>query len=135
MTTSNEPLYSNMAIPPGEGLLEEIEFRGIPLQRLAASLGLPVEAMHELTNGDRAITPDIAAGLEATLGISAQLWLNLEARYRTTVARNWEKTGGKKEHWTDWCYGRVLRKIQIEDASERAAVLLNGHPFHYGEAL
>ena len=122
MTTSNGPLYSNMAIPPGEGLLEEIEFRGIPLQSLAASLGLPVEAMHELTKGDRAITPDIAASLEATLGIPAQLWLNLEARYRTTVARNWEKTGGKKEEWTDWCFGRLLRKYQHEDAADLAAV-------------
>ena len=122
MTTSNEPLYSDLAIPPGEGLLEEIEFRGISPQELAASLGLRVEDVNELIVGDRAITPDIAARLEITLGISAQLWLNLEARYRTTLARNWEKTGGRKEDWTDWCFGRLLRKYQHEDAADCAAV-------------
>ncbi len=122
MTTSNEPLYSNLAIPPGEGLLEEIEFRGISPQELAATLGLSVDAMNEVITGDRAITPDIAASLESTLDIPAQLWLNLEARYRATIARNWEKTGGKKEEWTDWCFGRLLRKYQQEDAADRAAV-------------
>lgn len=122
MTTSNEPLYSNLAIPPGEGLLEEIEFRGISPQELAATLGLSVDALNEVITGDRAITPDIAASLEITLGISAQLWLNLEARYRATIAHNWEKTGGRKEEWTDWCFGRLLRKYQHEDAGDRAAV-------------
>ena len=85
-------------------------------------LGLSVDAMNEVITGDRAITPDIAASLEITLGISAQLWLNLEARYRATIAHNWEKTGGRKEEWTDWCFGRLLRKYQHEDAADRAAV-------------
>ncbi len=122
MTTSNEQLYSDWAIPPGEGLLEEIEFRGISPQELASSLGLRVEAVNELIVGERAITPDIAASLEITLGIPAQFWLNLEARYRATLARNWEKTGGRKEEWTDWCFGRLLRKYQHEDEADRSAV-------------
>ena len=122
MTTSDEPVYSDWAIPPGESLREEIEFLGILPQGLAASLGLPVEAVNELIVGDRAITPDIAVALEAAIGTPAQLWLNLEARYRATLARNWEKTGGRKEEWTDWCFGRLLRKYQQEDAADRAAV-------------
>ena len=121
MTTNNE-LYSNLAIPPGETIAENIEFLGIPVAKLAATLGLSEEAMNEVIAGDRAITPDIAVGLNNALGIDAQFWLNGEAHYRATVARNWEKTGGKKEHWTDWRYGRVLRKIQLEDAADRAAV-------------
>lgn len=122
MTTSDETLYSNLAIPPGEGLLEEIEMRGMSPQELAASLNLTVEAANELISGERAITPDIGARLEVVLGISAQFWLNLEARYRATLARNWEKTGGRKEEWTDWRFGRLLRKHQQEDAADRAAV-------------
>ena len=122
MTTSNEPLYSDWAIPPGEGVLEEIEYRGILRHQLAASLDLSVDAVEELISGKHAITPDIAARLEVILGISAQLWLNLEARYRITLARNWEKTGGRKEEWTDWCFGRLLRKHQQEDTADRAAV-------------
>ena len=122
MTTSNETVYSGWAIPPGEGLLEEIEFRGISPPELAATLGLSVEAMNEVFSGERAITPDIAVGLANALGISAQFWLNGEARYRATIARNWEKTGGRKEEWTDWCFGRLLRKYQREVAADRAAV-------------
>ena len=123
MTTSNEPLYSNLAIPPGESIAENIEFLGMPLSELAAALALPVEAVNEIITGDRAITPDIAVGLEAALGISAQLWLNLEARYRTTLARQWEKTGGKQEDWTQWCYGRLIRQRREEDESSDRAVV------------
>ena len=94
----------------------------MPLTELAATVGLSVEAMNEVIAGDRAITPDIAVGLSSALGISAQFWLNGEAHYRTTLARNWEKTGGGKEEWTDWCFGRLLRKHQHEGAADRAAV-------------
>ena len=94
----------------------------MPLPELSARLGLSVEAMSEVIAGDRAITPDIAVGLSNALGISAQFWLNREAHYRATIARNWEKTGGRKEEWTDWCFGRLLRKYQQEDAADRAAV-------------
>ena len=83
---------------------------------------MPVEAVEELINGERAITPDVAVGLEAALDIPAQFWLNGEALYRATIAHNWEKTGGRKEEWTDWCFGRLLRKYQHEDAGDRAAV-------------
>ena len=122
MTTGGEPIYSNTAIPPGETVVENIEFIGMPLPELSARLGLSVEAMNEIVAGDRAITPDIAVGLSNALGISAQFWLNGEAHYRATIARNWEKTGGRKEEWTDWCFGRLLRKHQREDAADRAAV-------------
>ena len=122
MTTSNQESFSNWAIPPGETIAENIEFLGIPLHQLAESLSLPVEAVEELISGERAIIPDVAVGLEAALGIPAQFWLNLEAGYRATIARNWEKTGGRKEEWTDWCFGRLLRKYQNEDAADRSAV-------------
>ena len=125
MTTNGEPICSNLAIPPGETIAENIEILGVPLHQLAESLSLPVGAVEEIIRGERAIIPDVAVGLEAALGIPAQLWLNLEVRYRTTLARNWEKTGGKKgkkEEWTDWRFGRLLRKHQHEDAADRAAV-------------
>ena len=121
MTTNNE-LYSNLAIPPGKTIAENAEFLGVTLPELAVVLALPVESVHEIMAGDRAVTPDIAVALEVVLGVPAQLLLNLEARYRTTVARNWEKTGGKKEEWTDWCFGRLLRKHQHEDAADLAVV-------------
>ena len=128
METSNEPLYSNLAIPPGESIAENIEFLGITLTELATALALPVEAVNELIVGDRAVTPDIAVALEAAIGTPAQLWLNLEARYRTTLARQWKKTGGKKEDWTQWCYGRIIRKHREEDEEPELATAQSGRP-------
>ena len=87
MTTSSRRLFSNLAIPPGETLAEELEFRDIPPIAIAERLGWSGDLMFKIFTGEQAITPDIAAGLEQELGISAELWLNLEGRYRETLAR------------------------------------------------
>ena len=87
MTTSSKELFSNLAIPPGETLDEELEYRDMRPRELAAMLQLSDEVMVGLFTGEHPITPGIAAGLEEVLGISAQIWLNLEAHYRETLAR------------------------------------------------
>ena len=87
MTTSSKELFSNLAIPPGETLDEELEYRDMRPRELAAMLQLSDEVMVGLFTGEHPITPEIAAGLEEVLGISAQIWLNLEAHYRETLAR------------------------------------------------
>ena len=87
MTTSSKELFSNLAIPPGETLDEELDYRDMRPRELAAMLQLSDEVMVGLFTGEHPITPKIAAGLEEVLGISAQIWLNLEAHYRETLAR------------------------------------------------
>ncbi len=88
MTTSSTRLYSNLAIPPGESLIEEIECRNITVAELAAALGLTDAALLEIFRGERAVTPEIAAGLEQVLdGIPADFWINLEQDYQETLAR------------------------------------------------
>ena len=87
MTTSSQELFSNLAIPPGETLDEELEYRDLRPRELAAMLQLSDEVMVGLFTGEHPITPEIAAGLEEALGISAQIWLNPEAHYRETLAR------------------------------------------------
>lgn len=41
----------------------------------------------EIVRGRRAITPDIAVGLEAALGASARFWLNLQTTYDLVESR------------------------------------------------
>ena len=84
---------SDIAIPPGEFLAEELESRGLNRQALATELGLPVAAINEILCGERAITPQIAAALDDFLGLAALFWLNSEARYRLTLANNLEVHG------------------------------------------
>ena len=87
MTTSSAPLFSDLAIPPGESLAEELEYRDLPPRELAAMLNLSDETMIGIFTGAHPITPEIAAGLQDVLWIPAEFWLNLEAHYRETLAR------------------------------------------------
>lgn len=87
MTAKNLRVYSDLAIPPGETLAEELEERGMTQRELAAGLGCPPQAVNEIINGEKAITPDIAIALAKVLGIEAQFWTNLEAHYRMTLER------------------------------------------------
>lgn len=92
MTTKSSPRrragYSDLAIPPGEGLQEETEYRGISTQQLADRCGEPVEYIQRVFNGQQEITPALAQNLEKILGIPAQTWRNREQLYQETLAHN-----------------------------------------------
>ena len=98
---------SNLAIPPGEFLEEELEARELCPEEFAASLNVPVEMLREIFCGERPFTPKIAAALEAQLGMSALFWLNSEASYRLTLANNLEVYGhpnpfdGPESEWPE----------------------------------
>ncbi len=79
--------YSDVAIPPGEYLAEEIEARGISQKELAKRMGRPVQAINEIINGKKAITAETALQLEEVMPeIPAKFWLNLERDYQLTKA-------------------------------------------------
>ena len=98
---------SNLAIPPGEFLDEELEARGLTREELSAGLGLPVETVNEIICGERAITPQTADGLNDFLGLDTLFWLNMEASYRLTLANNFEVYGhanpfdGPESEWPE----------------------------------
>jgi HTH-type transcriptional regulator/antitoxin HigA len=45
--------YPNIAIPPGEFLIEEIEARSITQKELARRMGRPLNAINEIINGKK----------------------------------------------------------------------------------
>lgn len=90
MTTSSGASvrpYSDLAIPPGEFLEEELAELGMTQQDLARRTGRPVQVINEIIRGKKAITQDTALELESVLGIPAHLWTALEADYQLTRAR------------------------------------------------
>ena len=87
MTASRHRAFSDLAMPPGEALAEEIEARGITQRELAARLDCPPQVVNEIIRGKKAITPDIAIVLGKVLGGEPGFWANLEADYRLTLAR------------------------------------------------
>ena len=69
-------------IHPGEILLEEFS-----INRLARDLDVPPGRISNIVNGKRAITADTALRLGKFFGISAELWVGLQADYDLRLAR------------------------------------------------
>src|SRR5205807_960330 len=54
---------------------------------LADIIGRPAQLISEIVSGKRGITPETADGLADAFGTSAELWMNLEARYQLAKSR------------------------------------------------
>jgi len=87
MASTMTAMHSDLAIPPGELLAEELEARGMTQGELASRMGRPRQAIGAIIHGKRAITAETALQLEEALGIPAHLWIGLEGRYRLALAR------------------------------------------------
>ena len=80
-------IHSDIAIPAGEYLAEEIEARGLSQTELARRMGRPLNALNEIINGKKTITAETALQLEAVMPeIPARFWLNLETDYQLAKA-------------------------------------------------
>lgn len=75
------------AVSPGRIVNREIEARGWTQKDLAAIMGRPPQAINEIINGTKSITPETAVELAAAFETSAALWLNLEANYQLQQAQ------------------------------------------------
>ena len=80
-------LQSDLAIPPGELLAEELEVRGMTQGQLAERMGRPRQTISAIIRGKKAITAETAIQLETALDIPAHLWVGLEGRYQLALAR------------------------------------------------
>lgn len=78
---------SDLAVPPGDILAEELEARGMSQRDLARAMGRSSQAVSAVVRGVKAIDARTAIELEQALGIAASFWLRLEAQYRLTLAR------------------------------------------------
>lgn len=126
----DEKTLSDLPIPPGESLAEEIEALGMSQTQLAAALGRPVQAVNEIIRGKKAVTEETALGLERVLGIGAHVWSGLESAYRMTLARNRERE--RMEASIDWLkefpIGAMTKKgwvAPVRDKREQVRELLS----------
>ena len=75
-------------IHPGEILREEfLAPLGISINRLAREIVVPPGRISEIVNAKRGITADTALRLARFFGVSAQMWLGLQAEYDLRMAR------------------------------------------------
>jgi HTH-type transcriptional regulator/antitoxin HigA len=88
MTTPKKPAR---VVSPGRVISNELEARGWTQRDLAVILGRPYQAVNEIINGKKQITPDTARELAKAFNNSMDFWINLEANYRLFLAREEEK--------------------------------------------
>ena len=73
---------------PGELIRDELEERNLTQAKLAEQIGVSPLLLNEVVNGKRGVNTDLALLLEAALGISANMFLQLQADYNMQVAKS-----------------------------------------------
>lgn len=68
-------------VHPGEVLKSVLEDAGVAANALALALRIPANRLTEIVNGRRSISADTALRLARYFGTSAQMWMNLQAKY------------------------------------------------------
>jgi addiction module HigA family antidote len=85
MTASNltpfEPSH------PGELLKDELQEREISQRHFAELVDVPYTALNEILNCKRPMSVDFCLRVEAALGIDADIFINMQTRYNTQIAR------------------------------------------------
>ena len=99
MTTRTETPFvlSDLPIPPGEILEEELEARGVTRNELATLMAIDPQTIGEIVRGEKAIDAETAVNLANALGIGAHYWLGLEADYAAALGANGAQTETKHE--------------------------------------
>ena len=65
-------------VHPGEVLRDDLDALGMSASELSKALGVPVNRMTMILNGQRSISADTALRLARYFGTTPQLWLNLQ---------------------------------------------------------
>jgi antitoxin HigA-1 len=71
---------------PGEVLKQLLTDAGLTVNALALALRVPANRIGGIVKGQRGITGDTALRLARYFGTSAQMWMNLQAKYDLAVA-------------------------------------------------
>ncbi|MCM1320441.1 MAG: HigA family addiction module antitoxin [Muribaculaceae bacterium] len=73
---------------PGELIFDELEARNMTQAALAAQIGVAPSLLNEVIKGKRSVNTELALLLEASLGIDAELWLNMQRDYNMQVVKS-----------------------------------------------
>ena len=82
-------------VHPGEILREELDTIGLSASTLASALGVPVNRITMILNGQRGVSADTALRLARYFGTTPQLWMNLQ---KTWELRRAEIETGREIH-------------------------------------
>lgn len=83
---NNKEMTPFIATHPGEMIKDELKERGMTQKQLAAETGIKPSVLSETINGKRGVSLNVAVALEKTLGIPAEIWMNLQTQYDLDTA-------------------------------------------------
>ncbi len=75
-------------VHPGEILRDELDEIGLSANALSKELGVPVNRVTMILNGQRGVSADTALRLARYFGTTPQLWLNLQKTWELRQAEN-----------------------------------------------
>ena len=70
-----------VATHPGEMIKDELRERKLTQKQLALETGIKPSVLSETINGKRPVSKNMALAFEQTLGIPADIWMNLQTQY------------------------------------------------------
>lgn len=73
---------------PGELIRDELQSIGMTQSKLAERIGVSPSLLNEVINGKRPVNTELALLLEASIGVPADIWLNLQAVYNMQMAKS-----------------------------------------------
>ncbi len=80
-------------VHPGEILRQELDELGLSANALSKALGVPVNRVTMILNGQRGVSADTALRLARYFGTTTELWLNLQ---KTWELRRAEVEAGRE---------------------------------------
>ena len=109
MNKINRPPF--IATHPGELIKDELKARGITQKRLSELSGISPSILSEAIKGRRSISLNMAFGLEKSLGIPAEMWLNLQSQYELDMSE-----AGSREPKSRFTFIRLLIEKTLKES-------------------
>jgi addiction module HigA family antidote len=134
MSNIIENQYNPEAVsPPGDTLLETLEYIGMTQSDFAERTGRPKKTISEIIQGNAAITAETALQFESVLGTPASFWLNRERHYRESLARHAEQVQlSEKIEWlktlpiAEMCKRGWIRRLDSQTEQLKEALAFFG---------
>lgn len=88
LNARGKEIHTDIALHPGDILLDELEARGVRKTVFAEQLNMKPSHFSELLHGKRNVSAATALKLEKLLGISAEYFMRVQVYYDLFMERN-----------------------------------------------
>ncbi len=126
MEIRNKTTYApDYAIHPGEYLEEVLEARSLKKRELAERLGISVKHLSQIINKQASMSAAMAVQLEMILGVSANIWNNLNADYELFEERQKNENAlAEQKAWLKTFPLRDLKKLGLLPETKDTSILI-----------